>query len=116
MILSGKGCPRQASAQEVAAATLRCLRRAVPAAVPGIVFLSGGQTPVQATENLNAINSVGVQPWELSFSYGRALQDPVLKAWKGEAANSTLAQKALLERGRCNREARLGKYAGEAAR
>jgi fructose-bisphosphate aldolase class I len=113
MVLPGKGCPKQAGPQEVAEATLRCLKRAVPAAVPGIVFLSGGQTPVQATENLNAMNALGPQPWELSFSYGRALQDPALKAWKGDAANAPAAQKALFERARYNGSARFGKYPGE---
>ena len=113
MVLPGKACPRQAEPQEVAEATLRCLKRAVPAALPGIVFLSGGQTPVQATENLNALNASGPQPWELSFSYGRALQEPALKAWKGETANAAAAQKALFERARSNGAARFGKYAGE---
>ena len=113
MVLPGKLCPKQAGSQEVAEATLRCLKRAVPAAVPGIVFLSGGQTPVQATENLNAMNALGPQPWELSFSYGRALQEPALKAWKGDAANAATAQKALFVRARYNSAARFGKYAGE---
>ena len=84
MVLSGKDCPIQAGASEVARATVRCLRRTVPSAVPGIVFLSGGQTPEQATLHLNAMNELGRHPWELSFSYGRALQEPVLKAWKGD--------------------------------
>ena len=116
MVLSGKTSSKQASVREVAEATLRCLRRAVPAAVPGIVFLSGGQTPAQATENLNALNTMGSQPWELSFSYGRALQDPALKAWKGEAANVSESQKLLLERARLNGAARIGQYTGEAGR
>src|SRR5216684_4989759 len=85
MVLSGKDCPQQASVQEVAEATVRCMKRVVPAAVPGLVFLSGGQTDQQATEHLNAMNRMGDLPWQLSFSYGRALQAPVLKAWKGEA-------------------------------
>lgn len=110
MVLPGKECPRQASPGEVAEATLRCLRRTVPAAVPGIVFLSGGQTPVQATENLNALNAAGGGPWELSFSYGRALQDPVLKAWKGLAENVPAAQQAFLRRALCNGAARSGRY------
>jgi fructose-bisphosphate aldolase, class I len=76
MVLPGKAYPWQVGPREVAEATLRCLKRAVPAAVPGLVFLSGGQTPVQATENLNALNATGPQAWELSFSYGRALQEP----------------------------------------
>ncbi len=83
MVISGKGSPTQASADEVADWTLKCFRETVPAAVPGIVFLSGGQSDEQASENLNAINSRGPQPWVLSFSYGRALQAPALKAWGG---------------------------------
>ena len=101
MVLSGKDCPQQASVQEVAKATVSCLKRVVPAAVPGIVFLSGGQTDQQATEHLNAMNQFGDLPWQLSFSYGRALQAPVLKAWKGDAANySALHLRVQTERGR----------------
>ena len=85
MVISGKGSPTQASAEEVAEWTIRCFRENVPAAVPGIVFLSGGQSDEQASENLNAINQLGPQPWVLSFSYGRALQAPALKAWGGDA-------------------------------
>src|SRR5207244_7252288 len=92
MVLSGKECPQQASVQEVADATVRCMKRVVPAAVPGLVFLSGGQTDLQATEHLNAMNRIEDLPWQLSFSFGRALQAPVLKAWKGEAANVAAAQ------------------------
>jgi fructose-bisphosphate aldolase class I len=114
MVISGKKCPTQASAQEVAEATLRTLRRFVPAAVPGIVFLSGGQGPVQATENLNAMNQLGGNPWELSFSYGRALQEPSLKAWKGDAANVPAAQKAFYHRSKMNGLARFGRYTAEA--
>lgn len=110
MVLPGKACPVQAPSQEVAAATLRCLRRTVPAALPGIVFLSGGQTPVQATENLNAMNAAGPGPWALSFSYGRALQEPALAAWRGSMANGPAAQKALHHRARCNGAARYGQY------
>src|SRR5213075_1161153 len=84
MVLSGKACRQQASVQEVAEATVRCMKRVVPAAVPGLVFLSGGQSDLQATEHLNAMNRLPDLPWQLSFSYGRALQAPVLKAWKGE--------------------------------
>ena len=112
MVLSGKDCPRQAGAEEVAAATLDCFRQTIPAAVPGIVFLSGGQSAVQATENLNAMNQGGGHPWELSFSYGRALQGPVLEAWQGEAANVPAAQEFFRQRARCNGAARFGKYAG----
>ncbi len=113
MVLSGKECPQQAPVESVAAATVRTLRRAVPAAVPGIVFLSGGQTPAQATVNLNAMNALGGNPWELSFSYGRALQEPVLAAWKGEPKNVAAAQRAFHERSRLNHLARFGKYAEE---
>ena len=84
MVLSGKGHERQAGVQEVAEATVRTLLRCVPAAVPGIVFLSGGQSPEQATEHLSAMNRMDKFPWELSFSYGRALQEYSLKAWRGE--------------------------------
>ena len=111
MVIAGKKCARQAGVQEVAEATLRCLRRYVPAAVPGIVFLSGGQSAEAATEHLNAMNAMGPQPWEVSFSYGRALQAPVLAAWHGQEANVAAAQKALLQRCRLNGLAREGKYA-----
>jgi len=110
MIVSGKGCPAQAGASQVAEATVRALSRVVPPAVPGIVFLSGGQTPRQATENLSAMNAMGKHPWELSFSYGRALQDPVLKAWKGKATNVQAAKEAFLRRSKLNGAARYGKY------
>jgi len=110
MVLSGKECPKQADPSEVAKATVRCFRGAVPAAVPGIVFLSGGQSPELATENLNAINTLGEQPWELSFSYGRALQDYTLKAWNGEKANVATAQKIFYHRAKCNGAARNGNY------
>ena len=110
MVVSGKDCAPQATVAEVAAQTLRVLRRTVPAAVPAIVFLSGGQTPAQATAHLEAMNRVGAQPWRLSFSYGRALQEPVLKAWKGVAANEAAAQQALLQRARLNSAACEGRY------
>jgi fructose-bisphosphate aldolase class I len=109
MVIAGKKCPRQASVQEVAEATLRCLRRYVPAAVPGIVFLSGGQSAEEATANLNAMNAMGSQPWEVSFSYGRALQAPVLAAWRGREENAA-AKSALFARCRLNGLAREGKY------
>lgn len=102
MVLSGKDCPRRAGLAEVAEATIRCLRRAVPAAVPGIVFLSGGQSDVAATERLNAICAVSDLPWTLSFSFGRALQDAALKTWRGSAANAADAQAALHHRAKCN--------------
>jgi fructose-bisphosphate aldolase class I len=85
----------------------------VPAAVPGLVFLSGGQTDLQATEHLNAMNRLDQVPWQLSFSYGRALQAPVLKAWKGEPANVADAQQAFHHRALCNSKARFGKYTAE---
>jgi fructose-bisphosphate aldolase class I len=113
MVLSGKECPKQAGGSEVAEATVRTLRRTVPSAVPGIVFLSGGQSPEQATRNLSAMNALGRHPWELSFSYGRALQDPVLKTWKGDPANVPAAQRAYYHRARCNSAARFGKYTKE---
>lgn len=113
MVLSGKDCPQQASVQEVAEATVRCLKHVVPAAVPGIVFLSGGQTDQQATEHLNAMNHIANLPWQLSFSYGRALQAPVLKAWKGDTANISAAQTAFHHRAWCNSKARFGQYTGE---
>jgi fructose-bisphosphate aldolase, class I len=110
MILSGADCPRQAGIPEVTAATLRCFRRSVPVAVPGIVFLSGGQEDVPATQRLNAIASVGALPWKITFSYGRALQDAPMKAWKGVPGNVAAAQKALIHRARCNGLAAAGSY------
>ncbi len=111
MVIAGKQCAQQASVLEVAAATLRCLRRYVPAAVPGIVFLSGGQSAEDATDHLNAMNAMESQPWEVSFSYGRALQAPVLAAWQGQEDNVVAAQIALLNRCHLNGLARAGKYA-----
>jgi fructose-bisphosphate aldolase class I len=113
MIISGKGCPEQASVAQVAEATVRSLRRAVPAAIPGVVFLSGGQSPEQATENLNAMNAMGPHPWELSFSYGRALQEPVLNSWKGQPANVASAKMSFYHRAKCNGAARSGTYTPE---
>ena len=114
MVLAGKNCPQQASVTHVAEMTLRCLREAVPVAVPGICFLSGGQTDVLATEHLNALNQLGRVPWELSFSFGRALQAPALKTWGGKPQNVSAAQKALYHRARCNGAARYGNYSPEA--
>jgi len=111
MIIPGKKCEQQASAQQIAEATLRCFTRYVPAAVPGIVFLSGGQSAQEATENLNAMNALGSHPWQVSFSYGRALQAPVLAAWKGRESNVAAAQAALLKRCHLNGLARDGQYA-----
>ncbi len=113
MVLSGYEADAQADHDEIAEMTLRCFRRHVPAAVPGVVFLSGGQSDEGATENLNAINERGPQPWELSFSYGRALQAPALKTWTGNPANVDAAQKALLRRAKFNGAARSGAYALE---
>jgi len=112
MVISGKKCPVQATASEIAEQTIDCFLRHVPAAVPGIVFLSGGQTEVQATENLNAINQVG-GPWALSFSYGRALQQSALQAWGGDSANAEAAQAAFLHRGRMNALAAAGEWSAE---
>jgi fructose-bisphosphate aldolase, class I len=110
MVLPGEACPRQAGIKEVADATVRCLRSGVPAAVPGIVFLSGGQSDRLATAHLNAMNALGPAPWALSFSYGRALQAPALTAWKGESRNLAAGQKALYHRAKCNSAARYGRY------
>ena len=110
MILSGAECPQQADVAVVAEATRRCLRRAVPAAVPGIVFLSGGQSDEVATQRLNAICRAGDVPWKLSFSFGRALQAPALKIWKGSRKNVIAAQAALHHRAQCNSSAIQGKY------
>jgi fructose-bisphosphate aldolase class I len=110
MVIPGMKCPKQASVQQVAEATMRCLRRYVPAAVPGIIFLSGGQSAEDATDHLNAMNAMGAHPWQVSFSYGRALQAPVLAAWKGQESNVAAAQKALLKRSELNGLARDGKY------
>jgi fructose-bisphosphate aldolase, class I len=111
MVIAGKDCSRQASVQDVATATLRCLRRHVPAAVPGIVFLSGGQKDRLATAHLNAINRLpGPKPWKLSFSYGRALQDAAMAAWHGRDENLKAGQQAFYHRARCNGAATRGEY------
>lgn len=110
MVLSGKDCSEQAADDQVAELTIKCLKRTVPAAVPGIAFLSGGQDDEEATVRLNAINSLGDQPWELTFSFGRGLQAPPLKEWKGEAANVPAAQSAFFEKAKANGAARSGSY------
>jgi len=110
MVLSGKDCRKQADVTEVATATVRTLSRCVPAVVPGIVFLSGGQSAQEATEHLNAMNAMGTHPWELSFSYGRALQAPALDAWGGKTQNFAAGQKAFFHRARLNGAARSGSY------
>lgn len=111
MVISGKQCSTQASVQEVADQTVRCLRNTVPESIPGIVFLSGGQSAELATAHLNAMNaSYKDLPWPLSFSYGRALQEPCLKAWIGKAENVEAATQALLHREKCNSLACNGQY------
>jgi fructose-bisphosphate aldolase class I len=111
MVLSGKGHPVQAGPEDVAEATVRCFLRAVPAAVPGIVFLSGGQSPEQATENLNAMNAMDIDlPWQLSFSYGRALQQPSLQAWSEGPEKYHSAQELFYHRAKMNGAARYGNY------
>lgn len=112
MITPGKESPK-ASPEQVAAMTIRTYRRCVPAAVPGIFFLSGGQTPEEATLNLNAMNQYADLPWTLTFSYGRALQEPAQRAWKGDIANRGAAHKAMAKRARLNGAAALGSYSSE---
>ncbi|MEZ4653352.1 MAG: class I fructose-bisphosphate aldolase [Candidatus Eisenbacteria bacterium] len=109
MVIAGKGCAEQAPPDVVASETLRCLRRTVPAAVPGIVFLSGGQSAAQATHHLSEMNHEA-QPWQLSFSYGRALQDEALRAWAGDDAKVDTARKVFLRRGALTAAARSGSY------
>ena len=112
MVVSGQDCPEQAGIEEVAERTVRCLKRTVPAAVPGIVFLSGGQSDELATKHLNAMNKLpGMLPWKLSFSYGRALQAAPLKAWAGKRENLEKGQQAFLQRARDNAAAAAGRYA-----
>ncbi len=112
MVLPGLKCARQETVDEVAGATVRCLLRAVPAAVPGIAFLSGGQSAELSSARLNAMNA-GYKsrlPWDLAFSFARAIQEPALEIWRGEEANLSQAQQALYHRARCNRAARRGAY------
>jgi fructose-bisphosphate aldolase class I len=112
MVLPGLTCLKQAAVDEVADATVRCLLRAVPAAVPGIAFLSGGQSGELASARLNAMNVrfMSRLPWALAFSFARAIQQPALEIWSGHNANVKTAQQALLHRARCNRAARRGEY------
>jgi len=110
MVLSGTENAKQANVEQVAQATLTCFRRVVPAAVSGIVFLSGGQSDELATAHLSKMNELGGGPWELSFSYGRALQAPALKAWGGKPENVAAGQKAYFHRAKLNSAARYGKY------
>ncbi len=114
MVISGSECETQASAEQIAELTIRCFQNHVPAAVPGIVFLSGGQSDVEATVNMNEMNkSFPDVPWQVSFSYGRALQAPPLQAWGGKAENVEAAQKAFQHRAYCNGKARYGEYTAE---
>ena len=114
MVISGSECETQADAARIAELTVRCFRNHVPAAVPGVVFLSGGQSDVEATVNMNEMNkSYPDVPWQISFSYGRALQAPPLQAWRGRAENVTAAQQAFQHRAYCNGKARYGEYNGE---
>jgi len=113
MVLSGKSAPEQAGVEEVARWTLRVLRESVPPAVPGIVFLSGGQSDEAATAHLSEMNRIGGVPWELSFSYGRALQAPALKAWAGKGENIEAGQRAFYQRARLNGAARSGSYTSD---
>ena len=113
MVLPGYESPDQVTDDEIAEHTLRCFRERVPAAVPGIVFLSGGQSDEDATRRLNAMNARGPHPWQISFSYGRALQAPALKAWGGQTGNVEAAQKAYYRRAKFNGAARSGTYAPE---
>ena len=112
MVIAGKGCPEQAPPVRIAELTVQCFMNHVPAAIPGIVFLSGGQSEVEATENLNAINQIG-GPWPLSFSYGRALQASALEAWGGDAANTDAAQAVFVHRARMNARAAAGEWTAE---
>ena len=112
MVISGKGCAEQAPSSRIAELTIDCFLNHVPAAIPGIVFLSGGQSEVEATENLNAINQIG-GPWPLSFSYGRALQASALEAWGGEASNADAAQAVFVRRARMNALAAAGEWNAE---
>ena len=116
MVLAGYDCPEQVSDEEIAQQTIRCFRRHVPAAIPGIVFLSGGQSEEDATRRLNAINAIGPHPWKVSFSYGRALQAAALKAWGGHDENVEAAQRAYYHRAKMNGAAATGMYAPELER
>ena len=112
MVIAGKGCPEQDTPERVAAMTVHNLLRHVPALVPGVVFLSGGQSEVQATENLNAIGRIG-GPWSLTYSYGRALQATALSVWRGEPANVAVAEAAFLHRARMNSAAVAGRWSAD---
>ncbi len=113
MVLSGKDCPQRAGVEQVAKETVRCLKRTVPAALPGVVFLSGGQSDLDATAHLNAMAQLPGLPWPLSFSYSRALQNPALKTWRGSSGNVAAAQQAFHHRAHMNSLAVQGKYRPE---
>ncbi len=113
MVLPGKNAANLAAPEEVAELTVRCLKASVPAAVPGVAFLSGGQSDVQATQHLHLMNAMGDLPWNLTFSYGRALQQSALKAWGGKAENAPAAQKAFLHRAKMNGLAARGQWSQE---
>ena len=110
MVTAGSLCESQASIAEVAEMTLRCLKENVPSDLPGITFLSGGQSDLNSTAHLDAMNKIGGFPWKLSFSYGRALQAPALKAWGGKAENAFISQDALSHRAKMNKLASLGEW------
>jgi len=113
MVISGNECPTQATPEQIAEATIRCFKNSVPKDLPGIVFLSGGQSPEQATVNLNAIAKLNPGPWTISFSYARALQGPALKIWKGKPENIPAAQAEFIKRLQANVAANQGEYGGE---
>jgi fructose-bisphosphate aldolase class I len=113
MVIPGKKSPKRASVEEVAEKTLRVLKACVPAAVPGIAFLSGGQSDEEATAHLDAMNRIGGVPWKLTFSYGRALQAAPQKAWRGKADNVAAAQSAFAHRARMNGLAALGRWSAD---
>jgi len=116
MITSGQAAKVQANSHEIASYTIRTLKRTIPASIPGIVFLSGGQTEEEATLNLNAMNKMQAgAPWKLSFSYGRALQASTIKAWEGKEENVAAARKVFQDRCKANSDAQLGKYEGGGA-
>ena len=113
MVISGKKATTRANAEQVAEATVRTLQRYVPGAVPGIAFLSGGQSSAEATEHLSLMNKLGPLPWQLSFSYGRALQDEALKVWGGKPESFAAGQKAFFRRAKFNGLARSGSYSAK---
>ena len=110
MVLAGQDAPSQLSPEEVAELTMKCLLENVPAELPGIAFLSGGQSDIDATANLDALNKKGGNPWKLTFSYGRALQQAALKSWLGQSENTLSAQEAFSHRAKMNRLAALGQW------